>query len=271
MPRWGAALLALTLAGAAACTAASTGDRAASVGGTAPPVAGGGTTVGGVPTKAAPVGPPASRQQARYLERCAGSVCQLVPREEAFANSADEAFDLSSWSPDRRRRASLVSTTPPSDPGPAPQQRALRVFDERAGRSVDLLQVNRQHDEAAPVWSPDGTMIAFESPGLPGDGTATVEVVVADGSGQRTVSPPDAVHACCASWSADGREIAMSVELEGAAASSIVLASATLRAWRHLDTPGLNAFMPTWLADGRVSIPGGGERSTASRPVRSQR
>lgn len=166
-----------------------------------------GDAAGGESAKIAPVGPPASRRKARYLENCAGSVCQLVPREEAFMESEDGPFGLASWSPDRRRRASLVSTTPPVDPRPAPELLTLRVFDASTGDSVDLLQVNRQHDEVPPVWSPDGTMIAFES--SRGDLLSpSIDVVMADGSARWTVSGEGG--GFTPAWSLVGRQLAFS-------------------------------------------------------------
>ncbi len=253
MARWGLALV-FALLGAVACTPDSTRPTAAPGGGAASPTASTGAAVRTVPAKAPPSGPPSPRQKARYLEKCVASVCQLAPREAAFVESDDGPFAFTSWSPDRTQRASLVSTTPPIDPRPAPERLSLRIFDARTGRSVDLVQVNRQHDEVPPVWSPDGALIAFESPGPGGDRTATVDIVAADGTGRRTVSPPDAVYACCASWSADGSEIAMSVWLRGASSGAIVVASTRGEAARHLDTPGLNAFTPAWLADERIAF-----------------
>jgi Tol biopolymer transport system component len=79
------------------------------------------------------------------------------------------------------------------------------------GSGVVNLSTNPTADDSAPVWSPDGKLIAFTSNR---DGLSQIYVMNADGSGLRRVSLGDAAD-FSPSWSPDGNWIAFTSTRNG--------------------------------------------------------
>jgi TolB protein len=74
-------------------------------------------------------------------------------------------------------------------------------------------------DGGFPIWSPDGSMIAYAPPGGP-SGMSWIEIMNADGSGKRRLPHTDGGE--YPSWSPDGKQIAFNSNLSGGARMYIV-------------------------------------------------
>ena len=116
-------------------------------------------------------------------------------------------YDDVALSPDERRVAVTSGPPVPAAAVPADPNRDIWILD--AARGVRSRQTFDPGPEGWPVWSPDGTRIAFGRGGFEKgsvrlklvDGTAADESIVeTSGSGVAALSPSD--------WSADGRFIA---------------------------------------------------------------
>lgn len=109
-----------------------------------------------------------------------------------------------------------------------------------------------------PVWSPDGSMLAFVRVASGGDGGS--QILVRDASGTRALTKLSATaFAFSPAWSPDGSRIAFSrfIEHKQRAESSIVVAAADGSGARAVVAASVGERLatldrPTWLPDGRT-------------------
>jgi Tol biopolymer transport system component len=109
-----------------------------------------------------------------------------------------------------------------------------------SGTAIDVS--NNPGDDWWPIWSPDGTRIAFVS-SIPGGffGPGSMHVVNADGTGQIALSPAD-MHVAQPVWSPDGNRIAYVGMMDE---QHVFVANADGSGRTDL-TPNFPASMPTW-------------------------
>lgn len=132
-----------------------------------------------------------------------------------------------------------------------------------SGGDVRLVLSGEALSVGGPVWSPDGTRIAFvgEAPSDPPSEnvTFTINVVNADGTGLRRVTPVPSGALGRPSWSPDGRWIAYSTGQDGEATIHVINLDDSRDA--QLTQPSLSAESPAWSPDGsRIAfsaLPGG--------------
>ena len=112
------------------------------------------------------------------------------------------------WSPDAAKIAYTVSSNP-TEGRPYSQ---LWIVDVASGRTTRVG--DEQSRGSSPVWSPDGTRIAFQ--GRIGSGESGVIVVRADGTGAEFIAPKQGTNSAAITmesdglaWSPDGRRLAI--------------------------------------------------------------
>lgn len=151
-----------------------------------------------------------------------------------------------SWSPDGRRillQAGINSIST-----------VVRITvgaDNKATEAVQLT-ADVKADSAQPVWSPDGTQIAFQSKREGGDWQ--VFVMDADGNRKRRIS--DGKNAALQpAWSPDGKSIAY---MQGAAAQDqpkeLYIAPASAGAPKEITSLGKSLNRPIWSPDGKSIV-----------------
>ncbi|HVO70194.1 MAG TPA: FlgD immunoglobulin-like domain containing protein [Aggregatilineaceae bacterium] len=77
-------------------------------------------------------------------------------------------------------------------------------FDEKAKTARLLIAADSPAQESDPVWSPDGTLLAYVSDA---NGSLQIWVAHADGSGARALTAPAGNAVASPSWSPDGRTL----------------------------------------------------------------
>jgi Tol biopolymer transport system component len=136
-----------------------------------------------------------------------------------------------------------------------PGESDIYVMDIRAGLMENVTR-SRARD-CCPVWSPDGSRIAFASARAGGYGNRDIYVMSADGTSlsQLTFTRADDI---LPTWSADGQQIAFQsqvngywqiyvMETQGVAPHPLLADSAAQQATTDFDFQTL----PTWSPDGR--------------------
>jgi TolB protein len=104
-------------------------------------------------------------------------------------------------------------------------------------------------DDRHPVWSPDGTQIAFESNR---DGNWEIYVVQPDGSGAKNISANPAADRR-PSWSADGRKIIFDSDREGG--TGLVVHTFQTASSQRIAVPGLkNVCFPVFRPSGKSAV-----------------
>jgi Tol biopolymer transport system component len=168
------------------------------------------------------------------------------------------------WSPTGEWIAFEGSEQAPSDPIDIPQDFSRSVWVVRPdGR--DLHRVTDRFD-VEPVFSPDGSQLAFghvTEPGQPWDAVQSVVVVGLDGTGRREVVPPT-IGLQHLDWSPDGTWITYNVEplpgiVEQPDGSGSIWAVHSDGTDRHVLVPSTDEWMfvkPVWSPDGRRLLAG---------------
>ena len=142
-----------------------------------------------------------------------------------------------SLSPDGTKVAYYAYPDAQGDDGPGYE---IYVSPTDGSGAVDVS--NNPGDDWRPVWSPDGTKIAFVTSSTAGSFAAgKLHVVNADGSGEITLTPPDGVYEYA--WSPDGTRIAYSSSVSG---MSHVYVANTDGSGRTDITPNMEGSEPTW-------------------------
>jgi Tol biopolymer transport system component len=145
----------------------------------------------------------------------------------------------------------LVTQCSPHPDPPAPSQKGQKWGVAREHDNVTLLSAIGGTSES-PVWSPDGTQIAFQhsqerpNPAYGGPYTWDVYVMNSDGTGEHRLTNTDRCYH--PSWSPDGRRLVCSCEFGGELDLYIVDVTTKMRT-RLTDYSG-NEMEPSWSADG---------------------
>jgi Tol biopolymer transport system component len=146
---------------------------------------------------------------------------------------------LSTLSPDGGRIAYFASPDAQSGDGPGHEIYVSRT--DGTGGPINVS--NSPRDDSWPVWSPDGTRIAYVSSAEGAAfGRGSIRVVNADGTGQITITPDDLV-VFEPAWSPDGTRIAYSGVVGASAHVFVANADGSGRADV---TPNLDGARPTW-------------------------
>jgi Tol biopolymer transport system component len=111
------------------------------------------------------------------------------------------------------------------------------------GDGTALRQLTRNAGDEEPVWSPEGTRIAFVRSQA---GQADIYSVRPNGKGLRRLTNDG--RSSSPAWSPDGRTLAFVRETEGN--SAIWVMNADGGGGQRLTTPPMLAFTPAWSADG---------------------
>jgi DNA-binding CsgD family transcriptional regulator len=170
--------------------------------------------------------------------------------------SNDASDDLSAhdlfpaWSPDASRIAFFsferesVSPSPDDPKGTTSIQRSHLYISNADGTGRRrLAEWFQSHDNIPPVWSPDGSRIAFESQRE--EGNADIFVINVAGSGLRNITNHPAFDSG-ATWSSDSSRIAFASDRDGT--SDIYVAGFDGSDPVRLTTSG--ARIPAWSPDG---------------------
>ncbi len=167
-----------------------------------------------------------------------------------ITNSPDAPDLFPAWSPDRRRIAFFsferesVSPSPDDPKGTTSIQRSyLNISSADGTDRRRLTEWFQGHDNVPPVWSPDGSRIAFESQRE--EGNADIFVINVDGSGLRNVTNHPASDSG-PTWSSDGSHIAFASDRDGT--SDIYVGGLDGSGPVRLTTAG--ARIPAWSPDG---------------------
>jgi Tol biopolymer transport system component len=147
-------------------------------------------------------------------------------------------FQEPSLSPDGTRVAYFAYPDAQGDNGPGYE--IYVSFTDGSGPTVDVSN-NPGHDWR-PVWSPDGTRIAFVSAVAAASfGSGSLRAVNADGTGAITLTPEDNVFGYA--WSPDGTRIAYSSAVTGVVHVYVANADGS---GRTDITPNSERTLPTW-------------------------
>lgn len=161
---------------------------------------------------------------------------------------------LTTWSPDGKYIAAQISQDAISTIA-----RISVAPDNKGGEVValtaDMMVENsdKKADSALPAWSPDGSMIAFQSKT---DGTNfQVYVMDRDGNNKRKVSSGQA-YAGMASWSPDGKSIAYTGgdKADVGSPKEIYVVAATGGTPKQLTKLGKDLSKPIWSPDGKSML-----------------
>jgi hypothetical protein len=143
---------------------------------------------------------------------------------------------------------------------------ALMMIDLESGASR-LLTVDSAFDDVSPVWSPDGTRIAFARWSLPSSVDAGLWMITPDGSGLRRVTDASAGGKTLVyGWTADSRGIATGVDGGGrysvvdaasAAATSFTGFATAAGSWRAGAPSFVGAFSDDAFAKPHIDVADG--------------
>jgi Tol biopolymer transport system component len=153
---------------------------------------------------------------------------------ELLVSSGGNSYGLSTWSPNGQVIV-FVGTPPPGGPPSV----LFRVNADGTGLSQLTSGPAQDID---PSWSPDGQQLAFTT--VAEDGTASLAVMNANGSGRRDIIPD--ISALHPEWSPDGGQLTFwTQEPEGA----IWVVNADGTGLQRITAPTLDGMQPDWGFD----------------------
>ena len=158
---------------------------------------------------------------------------------------------LTAWSPDGRYIIAQISQD-----GVSTIARITVGPDNKGGEIValtaDMMQESgdKKADSAIPAWSPDGSLIAFQS--KKEGGNFQVYVMDVNGNNKRRVSTGQAI-AHQAAWSPDGKTIAYVAgdKIDVGSPKEIYTVSVDGGAPKQITTGGKDLSRPAWSPDGK--------------------
>jgi hypothetical protein len=129
-------------------------------------------------------------------------------------------------------------------PAPARADSAAGIYVMAADGSGVTNLTNNPGDDYGPVWSPDGTRIAF---GSDRDGNSKIYVMAADGSGvtNLTNNPGGDYNVV---WSPDGTRLAFQSDRDGNAEVYVMAADGS-GTTNLTNNPGDDDYLPAWSPD----------------------
>jgi Tol biopolymer transport system component len=200
------------------------------------------------------------------FETADGAIWSVAPDGSARTEllSGEGLFWLPRWSPDgqwlvftREAKGGPWGAAGPVGPGPGgpqgggvlgplsiplPQADIWRVSANGGGSPLKLT--DSEGDDRAPVYSPDGSRILFDSTR---DGNTEIYVMNADGSNQRRLTIDDGED-WGATWSPDGRQIAFNSDRTGEMEIYVMAADGT--GVTRLTRDEVWDTSPSWSPDG---------------------
>lgn len=125
--------------------------------------------------------------------------------------------------------ALTLASTAPAAPAVAPANIPMHplVFSQIGASGYDIFRMaadgsgavaltgadgSDEADETQPVWSPDGTKIAFTRRPADGDGTSDIWVMDADGGNAHNLTATEGVEEVNATWAPDGSRLAYAAQ-----------------------------------------------------------
>jgi TolB protein len=122
-----------------------------------------------------------------------------------------------------------------------------QIFAVNADGTCETRLTHTGSSEGSPVWSPDGSRIAFCS-----DRTGSWNLFTMDGDGQdvRQVTHADPSWPAGLSWAPDGRHIVFSSQRKGDEHALYIIGAGGSRERLLLDDPGTDLSSPAWSPAG---------------------
>jgi Tol biopolymer transport system component len=170
------------------------------------------------------------------------------------------------FSPDQQRIAYYVNEPAPTvDPKPenSPSLQALYVARADGSQPIRLSSFEQLHDQNRPAWSPDGSLIAYESafppvnqrpPGGPGIPSGHVWVVPSSGEGQAIDVSAGLISGSGPSWAPDSQRLTFTGMEQNSANPGVYVANADGSALKRLSPPDARESGATWSpGDGLIA------------------
>ncbi|MDP9389616.1 MAG: hypothetical protein M3Q48_17300 [Actinomycetota bacterium] len=151
------------------------------------------------------------------------------------------------WSPDGTQIVFHSARFPVVDPIPGHGHSSLEIFKMNADGSNQTRLTENKFQDSLPVWSPDGTKIAFTTNR---DSDFEIYVMNADGSNptRLTSSPGEDAHPM---WSPDGSKITFHSRRTGTLDIFVMNADGT-GVTQVTNTSQTHEFFPVWSPDGTM-------------------
>jgi len=152
------------------------------------------------------------------------------------------------WSPDASKIA-FHSTRNPPPPSPPPGSNRFEIYTMNADGSHQTRLTNNTFQDTFPMWSPDGTRLAFTSNRDGPSSNFEVYTMNPDGTDVRRVTDSPAGQDSHSSWSPDGSQLTFHSARTGGLDIYRTNADGSGVPTRLTFTAGFEAF-PVWSPDG---------------------